>query len=48
MSITANTADNQLEVSVEDEDDSYKKHFIELSDNVRFVLEDLGENIKIG
>lgn len=44
MSITADTADNQLEVIVEDEDGSYKKHFIGLSDNVTYVLEDLGEN----
>ncbi|PKM75325.1 MAG: hypothetical protein CVU92_02030 [Firmicutes bacterium HGW-Firmicutes-17] len=43
MSITADTADNQLEVIVEDEDGSYKKHFIGLSDNVTYVLEDLGE-----
>lgn len=44
MSITADTTDNQLEVIVEDEDGSYKKHFIGLSDNVTYVLEDLGEN----
>lgn len=44
MSITADTADNQLEVIVEDEDGSYKKHYIGLSDNVTYVLEDLGEN----
>lgn len=45
MSITADTEDNQLEVIVEDEDGSYKKHYIGLSDNVTYVLEDLGENI---
>lgn len=39
MSITADTADNQLEVIVEDEDGSYKKHFIGLSDNVTYVVE---------
>lgn len=39
MSITADTADNQLEVVVEDEDGSYKKHFIGLSDNVTYVVE---------
>ena len=44
MSITADTADTQLEVIVEDEDGSYKKHYIGLSDNVTYVLEDLGEN----
>ncbi|KAF5080627.1 hypothetical protein LNN31_11850 [Acetobacterium wieringae] len=44
MSITADTADNQLEVIVEDEDGSYKKHFIGLSDNVTYVVEDLGGN----
>ncbi len=44
MSITADHEDNQLEVIVEDEDGSYKKHFIGLSDNVTYVLEDLGDN----
>lgn len=39
MSITADTADNQLEVIVEDEDGSYKKHFVGLSDNVTYVVE---------
>ena len=33
MSITADRADNQLEVIVELEDGTYKKHFIGLSDN---------------
>lgn len=41
LSITADTADNQLEVVVEDEDGSYTKHFIGLSDNVTYVVEDL-------
>lgn len=40
LSITADTTDNQLEVIVED-DGSYKKHFIGLSDNVTYVVEDL-------
>jgi hypothetical protein len=39
MSITADTADNQLEVVVEDSDGSYQKHFIGLSDNVTYVVE---------
>jgi len=39
MSITADTADNQLEVVVEDEDGNYEKHFIGLSDNVTYVVE---------
>lgn len=45
MSITADVADNQLEVIVEDEG-TYVKHFIGLSDNVTYVVEDLnlGEN----
>lgn len=30
MSIIADTAVNQLEVIVEDEDDSYKKHFYQV------------------
>ena len=41
MSITADTADNQLEVIVEDNDGNYKKHFIGLSDNVTYVVEDI-------
>ena len=41
MSITADTNDNQLEVVVEDENGNYKKHFIGLSDNVTYVVEDI-------
>lgn len=41
MSITADTNDNQLEVIVELEDGTYKKHFIGLSDNVTYVVEDI-------
>lgn len=40
LSITADTADNQLEITVED-DGTYVKHFIGLSDNVTYVVEDL-------
>lgn len=39
MSITADTGDNQLEVIVEDENGDYQKHFIGLSDNVSYVVE---------
>lgn len=46
MSITADTTDNQLEVIVELEDGTYKKHFIGLSDNVTYVVEDItGANV---
>lgn len=41
MSIEADTADNQLEIIVEDEKGEYKKHFIGLSDNVTYVVEDI-------
>lgn len=41
MSITADRADNQLEVIVEMEDGTYKKHFVGLSDNVTYVVEDI-------
>ena len=41
MSITADTSDNQLEIIVEDENGKYKKHFIGLSDNVTYVVEDI-------
>ncbi len=40
MAITADSADNQLEVVVED-DGTYVKHFVGLSDNVTYVVEDL-------
>ena len=44
MSITADTADNQLEILVENEDGSYAKHFVGLNDNVTYVIEDLDSN----
>ena len=46
MAITADVEDNQLEVIVENNDGSYVKHFVGLSDNVTYVIEDLnlGEN----
>lgn len=40
MSITADRADNQLEILVES-DGTYQKHIIGLSDNVTYVVEDL-------
>jgi outer membrane lipoprotein-sorting protein len=39
MSITVDTAENQLEVVVEDENGNYEKHFVGLSDNVTYVVE---------
>lgn len=47
MSITADTADNQLEVIVEMEDGSYKKHFVGLSDNVTYVVEDITDGTNV-
>lgn len=44
MSIKADTAENQLEVVVENEDGTYSKHIIGLSDNVTYVLEDIDTN----
>ena len=41
MSITADVEDNQLEVVVEESDGEYKKHFVGLSDNVTYVVEDI-------
>lgn len=41
MSITADSADNQLEIVVEDENGNYQKHFIGLSDNVTYTVEQL-------
>lgn len=45
MSITADRTDNQLEIIVEN-NGTYVKHFVELSDNVTYVVEDLnlGDN----
>ena len=40
LSITADTEDNQLEIIAE-EDGTYVKHFVGLSDNVTYVIEDL-------
>lgn len=40
MSIVADVEDNQLEIIVED-NGKYQKHFIGLSDNVTYVVEDL-------
>lgn len=41
MSITADVDDNQLETIVENNDNTYVKHFVGLSDNVTYVIEDL-------
>lgn len=40
LSIEADDVDNQLEITVED-NGTYVKHFIGLSDNVTYVIEDL-------
>lgn len=39
FSIKVDTTDQQLEVIVESSDESYQKHFIGLSDNVTYVVE---------
>lgn len=44
LSIKADTAENQLEIVVENEDGTYSKHIIGLSDNVTYVLEDIDTN----
>lgn len=41
MSITADVEDNQLEIIVENDDGNYTKHFVGLSDNVTYTIEDL-------
>lgn len=41
MSITADVEDDQLEIIVENEDGNYTKHFVGLSDNVTYTIEDL-------
>ena len=40
MSIEMDETENQLEVMIED-GDVYKKHFIGLSDNVTYIIEDI-------
>lgn len=40
MSIDMDETENQLEVTIED-GDTYKKHFIGLSDNVTYIIEDI-------
>lgn len=47
MSIYADTADEQLEVTVEDENGKYKKHFIGISDNVTYVIEDITDDVEV-
>ena len=44
MSLKVVAAENQLEVTVDDENGSYKKHFIGLSDNVTYTVEDVTDN----
>ena len=39
MSIKADNTDKQLEVTVENSDGSYQKHFVGLSDNVTYTIE---------
>jgi hypothetical protein len=41
MSIYKDNVDNQLEITVEDDLGEYKKHFIGLSDNVTYTVEDI-------
>lgn len=38
----ANSAENELEVIVEDENGDYQKHYIGLSDNVTYIVEQKG------
>lgn len=44
MSISKDNTDNQLEIVVEDEDGSYQKGLIGLSDNVTYIVNDLETN----
>lgn len=44
LSIKADTEENQLEIVVENDDGTYSKDIIGLSDNVTYVLEDLDTN----
>lgn len=44
ISLEVDEAESQLEITVEDENGSYKKHFIGLSDNVTYTVEDVTDN----
>ena len=44
MSLYVDSAESQLEITVEDEKGAYKKHFIGLSDNVTYTVEDVTDN----
>lgn len=44
MSLNVDETENQLEITVEDENGSYKKHFIGLSDNVTYTVEDVTDS----
>lgn len=44
MSMCVDSGENQLEITVEDEKGAYKKHFIGLSDNVTYTVEDVTDN----
>jgi len=44
FSITVDSADNQLEVIVENDDGSYSKHFVGLNDMTTYTIVDLENN----
>ena len=44
MSLNVDETENQLEITVEDENGLYKKHFIGLSDNVTYTVEDVTDS----
>lgn len=41
MNVNADTMDNQLEIIVEVDEGKYEKHFIGISDNVTYTVEDI-------
>lgn len=42
FSLNVDSSDNQIEVTCELEDGSYKKHIVGLNENTMYVVEDLG------
>ena len=44
ISLYVDSSESQLEITVEDEKGAYKKHFIGLSDNVTYTVEDVTDN----
>ena len=43
MSIEIDSADNQLEIVIEDNDGKYHKHFVAMNELTTYIVEDIGD-----